>query len=1237
MLRPVERLLYRVTGVDENHEMRWTEYAIAMLLFSVVSMLVLYLIQRIQGVLPFNPQNFAAVGPEHLAFNTAASFTTNTNWQAYSGETTMSYFTQMAGLAYHNFVSAAIGIALAIAFIRGIARRQMQTIGNFWVDMVRCCLWVLLPFCVVGALVLVSQGVVQNLKPYDTVKLVEPQQVQRVSADGKPVVDASGKPVMDTVATQTIAQGPVASQEIIKEWGTNGGGFFNANSAHPFENPTPLTNLFEMFCIFAIGSGLTYTLGRMTGSPAHGWAVWAAMAILFLVGVTVAYWAEARGNPLYPSSVAQHVSATQSGGNMEGKEVRFGIANSALFATVTTDASCGAINGWHDSFTPLGGMVPLVNIMLSEVIFGGVGAGMYGILIYIVLAVFIAGLMVGRTPEYLGKKIEAYDVKMAMLVSLVFPLVILTLTGISSVKGFGTSSITNPGPHGLSQILYAFVSAAGNNGSAFGGLTVNTLWYDAATGITMLVGRFFMIIPMLAIAGNLAQKKYVPPSLGTFPGHHAAVHVPADRRDSDRGRADIFPGAEPGADSGAPADVCGQDFLRKYGKPSQIGLGSEAGSQCGVEFAAQTQSTKHDGQPRHVRRRNRQRDHDRAAGHSSARGLPLQSSDHALAVVHRPVRQLRRGDGRGPRQGAGRNAAPRPLRNHGQPYRLRRKDRADRKRQTPRRGPGFVSAGELIPGDGEIVEGVASVDESAITGESAPVIREAGGDRSAVTGGTRVLSDQIKVKITSNPGETFLDRMIALVEGAARQKTPNEIALNILLAGLTIIFLLAVVTLQPFAIYSGAPQTVFVLVSLLVCLIPTTIGGLLSAIGIAGMDRLVQHNVLAMSGRAVEAAGDVNTLLLDKTGTITLGNRQATEFLPAPGVTEDEMADAAQLSSLADETPEGRSIVVLAKEKYNLRGRELAMHEAQFIPFTAQTRMSGVNLDGREIRKGAADAIGRYLDHNGTMPQEVRAIVERIASSGGTPLVVAENRRAMGVIHLKDVVKGGIRDRFAQLRAMGIRTVMITGDNPLTAAAIAREAGVDDFLAQATPEEKMKLIRSEQAGGKLVAMTGDGTNDAPALAQADVGVAMNTGTQAAKEAGNMVDLDSNPTKLIEVVEIGKQLLMTRGALTTFSIANDVAKYFAIIPAMFAATFPVLNALNIMHLKTPQSAVLSAVIFNALIIIALIPLALRGVKYRAMNAEALLRRNLFIYGVGGLIAPFVGIKIIDVLITAVGLA
>jgi K+-transporting ATPase ATPase B chain len=553
-----------------------------------------------------------------------------------------------------------------------------------------------------------------------------------------------------------------------------------------------------------------------------------------------------------------------------------------------------------------------------------------------------------------------------------------------------------------------------------------------------------------------------------------------------------------------------------------------------------------------------------------------------------------------------------------------------------------VVAGQMIPGDGEVIEGVASVDESAITGESAPVIREAGGDRSAVTGGTRVLSDVIVVSITANPGETFLDRMIALVEGAERQKTPNEIALNILLAGLTIIFLLAVVTLQPFAIYSGAPQTVFVLISLLVCLIPTTIGGLLSAIGIAGMDRLVQHNVLAVSGRAVEAAGDVDTLLLDKTGTITLGNRQASEFLTAAGVSSEELADAAQLSSLPDETPEGRSIVVLAKEQYGLRGRELASLNVEYIPFSALTRMSGVDMDGRCIRKGAADAIDRFLKENGAgagvgLPDEVRATVETVARAGGTPLVVAENGRALGVIHLKDIVKGGMKERFEQLRAMGIKTIMITGDNPLTAAAIAREAGVDDFLAEAKPKDKMDLIKREQAQGKLVAMTGDGTNDAPALAQADVGVAMNSGTQAAKEAGNMVDLDSNPTKLIEIVGIGKQLLMTRGALTTFSIANDVAKYFAIIPAMFAGVFPVLTAVNIMRLRTPESAILSAVIFNALIIIALIPLALRGVKYRPMSAAALLQRNLWIYGLGGIIAPFIGIKLIDMLIGAVHLA
>ena len=552
-----------------------------------------------------------------------------------------------------------------------------------------------------------------------------------------------------------------------------------------------------------------------------------------------------------------------------------------------------------------------------------------------------------------------------------------------------------------------------------------------------------------------------------------------------------------------------------------------------------------------------------------------------------------------------------------------------------------VEAGQVIPGDGDVVEGVASVDESAITGESAPVIRESGGDRSSVTGGTRVLSDRIVVEITARPGESFIDRMIALVEGASRQKTPNEIALNILLASLTIVFVGATVTLQPFAIYSGAEQSVIVLVALLVCLIPTTIGALLSAIGIAGMDRLVQHNVLAMSGRAVEAAGDVNTLLLDKTGTITFGNRQAVELVPVAGVSGADLADAAQLSSLADETPEGRSVVVLVKNQFGMRERHTGeLAGATFVPFTAQTRMSGVDVDGRQVRKGAAAAVIAWVRENGGQPTaELGDAVDAIAASGGTPLVVAERSadgatRALGVIHLKDVVKEGIRERFAEMRRMGIRTVMITGDNPLTAKAIAEEAGVDDFLAEATPEDKMALIKAEQAGGRLVAMTGDGTNDAPALAQADVGVAMNSGTSSAKEAGNMVDLDSNPTKLIEIVEIGKQLLITRGALTTFSIANDVAKYFAIIPAMFAGVYPALDKLNIMKLDSPESAILSAVVFNALVIIALIPLALRGVRYTPSSAGAMLRRNLAIYGLGGIVAPFIGIKLLDLVISQI---
>ncbi|MCI0548399.1 MAG: potassium-transporting ATPase subunit KdpB [Candidatus Rokubacteria bacterium] len=601
-------------------------------------------------------------------------------------------------------------------------------------------------------------------------------------------------------------------------------------------------------------------------------------------------------------------------------------------------------------------------------------------------------------------------------------------------------------------------------------------------------------------------------------------------------------------------------------------------------------------------------------------------------------------EGRGKAQAASLRKARRDL----QAKRLPRPDRSARYELVAasalRKGDVvLVEANDFIPADGEVVEGVASVNEAAITGESAPVIRESGGDRSSVTGGTQVLSDWLVVEVSANPGEAFLDRMIALVEGAKRQKTPNEIALDILLAALTIIFLLATATLLPFSLYSvqaagqGTAVTVTVLVALLVCLIPTTIGALLSAIGIAGMDRMIQQNVIAMSGRAVEAAGDVDVLLLDKTGTITLGNRQATAFHPAAGVTEAALADAAQLASLADETPEGRSIVVLAKEKYRIRERDIAKLGATFVAFTAQTRMSGVNLNGRQVRKGAADAIEAHVKRlGGTFPPGVRSVVDTVAREGATPLVVADGAAVLGVIQLKDIVKGGIRERFAELRRMGIRTVMITGDNPLTAAAIAAEAGVDDFLAEATPEAKLKLIRNLQGEGRLVAMTGDGTNDAPALAQADVAVAMNTGTQAAKEAGNMVDLDSNPTKLLEVVETGKQMLMTRGALTTFSIANDVAKYFAIIPAAFASTYPALGALNIMGLATPRSAVLSAVIFNALIIIALIPLALRGVRYRAIGAAAVLRRHLWIYGVGGVLLPFPGIKLVDMVLVALGL-
>ncbi len=907
---------------------------------------------------------------------------------------------------------------------------------------------------------------------------------------------------------------------------------------------------------------------------------------------------------------------------------------------MTTLGSCGAVNSMHDSYTPIGGLIPLANIASGEIIFGGVGAGLYGMFLFIVLSVFIAGLMVGRTPEYLGKKIEAHEVKLAMLSVLVLTFCILGFTAAASVLPAGLAGRNNMGPHGFSEILYAYTSGAGNNGSAFAGLSANTPFYNTT------LGRRHVLRTLLHADSDprhrrLARGEETGARVGRdVPGDGADLHDPARRGHPDRRRADVLSRLRPRTARRAAADGRGnslleEDILTSHRPPPLF-------DRAIVRPAIADSFRKLD---------------PRLQAANPVMFVVLVS---AILVTVLLVRDIASGkdvlfdlqialwlwftllfanfaeamaEGRGKAQAA----ALKRGRTETMARRRTRKGEETVPATELRKGDRVVvQAGEVIPGDGTVVEGIASVDESAITGESAPVIREAGGDRSAVTGGTRVLSDQIVVEITSNPGETFLDRMIALVEGASRQKTPNEIALSILLAGLTIVFLIATATLRPFADYAGGSATTTDLVALLVCLIPTTIGGLLSAIGIAGMDRVLRHNVLAMSGRAVEAAGDVNVLLLDKTGTITLGNRQATEFFPAPGVLPGDLAEAAQLSSLSDETPEGRSIVILAKDKFSLRARRVeGMH---FVPFSAQTRMSGVDFNGRKIRKGAGDSVAEWVrTQGGTIDPVVSDLLNRISAEGATPLLVADGVRVLGVVALRDVVKAGMKDRFDRLRAMGIRTIMITGDNPLTAAAIAREAGVDDFLAQATPEQKLALIRKEQEGGNLVAMTGDGTNDAPALAQADVGVAMNTGTQAAREAGNMVDLDSNPTKLIEIVEIGKQLLMTRGSLTTFSIANDVAKYFAILPAMFAATYPALNALNVMGLATPKSAILSAVIFNALVIVALIPLALRGVKYRPLGAARILARNLWIYGAGGVIVPFVGIKLIDWIVVALGLA
>ena len=1184
-------------------------------------MLFLYALLRLQSHLPLS-LGFPGVAPAQ-AFNTAVSFVTNTNWQSYSGESTMGHLAQMSGLAVQNFVSAAVGMAVAVALIRGFTRSRTDRIGNFWVDLVRGILRILLPLAVVSTLALVALGAVQNF------------------ASGADATTLTG-------VHQTITGGPVASQEAIKDLGTNGGGFYNANSSHPFENPNALSNILEIFLLLLIPVSLTRTFGLMVKDKRQGYAILAAMGVLWatiLVGVTVAE-SHHRGTAL-----------NLAGASMEGKETRFGVGASALFATSTTGTSTGSVNSFHDSFTALGGGQLIFNMGLGEVAPGGVGTGLYGILVLAIVS-GVRRRADGRAHAGVPAQ-EDHRARDQACLALDPDHAGARAGRDRACDGPVQTQGVHPELRPARAVRGPLRVHVGDQQQRFrlrGDLGQHRLLQHGARLVH--ARRAIRADHPRDRAGRLAG----PPAAGASHCRHPAhpppaVHRDARRRHRHRGRPHLLPGAGARPDGGGPvmstttnpADPQDSATPPEGRLPMAAATPAATRVQGGLLDPRMLLTSLPDAarklDPRVMVRNPVMFVVETGAALSTVLAITDPSLFGWLVVVWLWLTVVFANlaeavaEGRGKAQAASlRRAKTETI------ARRLRDDGSEESIPGPQLRVGdrvVVEAGETIPGDGDVVEGVASVDESAITGESAPVIRESGGDRSSVTGGTKVLSDRIVVAITAKPGESFIDRMIALVEGASRQKTPNEIALNILLASLTIVFLMATVTLQPFAIYSGAQQSLIVLTALLVCLIPTTIGALLSAIGIAGMDRLVQHNVLAMSGRAVEAAGDVNTLLLDKTGTITLGNRQAAEFLAVDGVAAADLADAAQLSSLADETPEGRSIVVLAKTAYGLRERAQGeLRTAHFVPFTAQTRMSGVDLDGgRRIRKGAAAAVMKWVrDNDGHPTEEVGGIVDAISTAGGTPLVVADctggTARTLGVIHLKDVVKEGMRERFDEMRRMGIRTVMITGDNPLTARSIAEEAGVDDFLAEATPEDKMALIKREQEGGRLVAMTGDGTNDAPALAQADVGVAMNTGTSAAKEAGNMVDLDSNPTKLIEIVEIGKQLLITRGSLTTFSIANDIAKYFAIIPAMFAGVFVGLDKLNIMRLATPESAILSAVIFNALIIIGLIPLALRGVRYRPSSAAQMLRRNLVIYGLGGIVSPFIGIKLIDLLISQI---
>ena len=1223
-----ERLFYRGVGVDPEADQTWSSYLRSVLAFSAVSIVFLYAFLRLQNHFGLN-LGFKAVTPA-LAWNTAVSFTTNTNWQAYSGESTMGHLVQMAGLAVQNFLSAAVGIAVAIALVRGFARSRTDRLGSFWVDLTRIVVRVLLPLCVVAAVVLIAGGAIQNLHTNHMASTL-------------------------TGAHQAVTGGPVASQEAIKDLGTNGGGFYNVNSAHPFENPTSWTNWLEIYLLLAISFALPRTFGRMVGDKRQGLAIVAVMAVLAIGSLAVNEGFQAAHHGTVPVA---------AGAASEGTETRFGVPDSAAFATGTTLTSTGSVDSFHDSYTSLGGASLMVNMMFGEVAPGGTGSGLYGILVLAVITVFIGGLMVGRTPEYLRKKIGGREVKFASLYFLTTPA--LALTGTAPCHGLARGTRRNAQRRRARAVRGALRIHLGGEQQRLGLRRHHRQHRLVQHRARDRHGA--RTVPADGVRPRAGRLAVTPAARPAERGHAAhppsPVRGPARRRHGDPRRPDVPAGAGARTARGRPAPMT-TVLDGPAPTPAPPSGSATPPHRAGSGFfdpkqlVASTPDAVRKLDPRTLWRNPVMFIVEVGAVFTTVLAIATPSVFAWLITVWLWLTVVFANLAEAVAEGRGKAQAE-TLRRAKTDTVARRltADGTEELVAAPQLQRGdrvVVDAGETIPGDGDVVEGVASVDESAITGESAPVIRESGGDRSSVTGGTKVLSDRVVVQITQEPGQSFIDRMISLVEGANRQKTPNEIALNILLASLTIIFLLAVATLQPLAIFSKASQpgvpnsnvlnhngvTGVVLVSLVVALIPTTIGALLSAIGIAGIDRLVQRNVLAMSGRAVEAAGDVNTLLLDKTGTITLGNRQAAVFTPVGAVAEGELADAAQLSSLADETPEGRSVVVLAKTRYGLRERSMGeLVGAHFVPFTAQTRMSGVDLaDGREVRKGAAAAVVAWVRENGgTVPDDTGGVVDGISAAGGTPLLVADRAtgsggaaRVLGVIQLKDVVKEGMRERFDEMRRMGIRTVMITGDNPLTAKAIADEAGVDDFLAEATPEDKLALIAKEQEGGRLVAMTGDGTNDAPALAQADVGVAMNTGTSAAKEAGNMVDLDSNPTKLIEIVEIGKQMLITRGALTTFSIANDIAKFFAIIPAMFAAVYPGLDKINVMRLHSPTSAILSAIIFNAIVIVALIPLALRGVRYTPSSASKLLSRNLYIYGLGGIVAPFLGIKLIDLVV------